>query len=439
MRDMTLNETLKRIMEKNSWNEQETKEAFAEFVKEQFPEVWAAAQQNLANLDPEDYDFFSSSWEITTSRRKGGSGGKGDVWVGMLIGYDGERDTMQRQRETAVQAAEGNLSQALRYGIKMNDRQIGIGRVFYSEGSWKIANADDQTIFSEKGKEDSKPRWAIPLFSGAHISLLKDDKKSPKMAYMPKRTWFFVGNKQSDFFTDGPMFNILPLECSFGAADVELKLWTPITFKAQLEEAWSGDGHVLKALDIDPAYGLDWIPEEQLAVATKMFAPDQYLAQTTPVVDLNEAFEYHMTNRKILKSGKDFGPIFVISGVVDYIDHDGKENEYSDGGFKHSLTLTSQSLRREDPNAQMWIDVSRTLVSNHSAFKVKKADGWHDYAKGSRVWAVVRTRTWESTSGDINLNMDAKGVWAMPLRSIVAPKVDDSVSDLGHLDSPEGY
>ena len=69
-------------MEKNSWNEQETKEAFAEFVKEQFPEVWAAAQQNLANLDPEDYDFFSSSWEITTSRRKGGSGGKGDVWVG---------------------------------------------------------------------------------------------------------------------------------------------------------------------------------------------------------------------------------------------------------------------------------------------------------------------------------------------------------------------
>ena len=425
-------------MEKNSWNEEETKAAFAEFVKESFPEVWGASGQSLDKLDTEDYDFFSSSWEITTNRRKGGSGGKGDEWVGMLVGYDGERDTMRKQRETAVSAAEGNFSQGLRYGIKMGDRQIGIGRVYLESGKWKVANADDAIIHAEDAKGDLKPRWAIPLFNGTYICLLKDDKKSPKMAYMPKRTWFFIGNKKADFFIDGPGLEILPLECSFGAADVDLKILRPITFKAELEEAWNGDGMILKALDIAPEYGLDWVPEEMLATATRMFSPDQYLAQAAPVVDLSEAMEYHMKHRKMLNSGRDFGPVFAVSGVVDYVDHDGKANEYTDGGFKHSLTLTSQSLRREDPNAQMWIDVSRTLVADHEAFKVKKADGWHDYAKGSRVWVVVRSRTWESTTGDINLNMDAKGVYAMPLRSIVAPKVSEETSDLGHLDS-EGY
>ena len=436
--NMVLNETLKRQMEKNSWNEDETEKAFADFVKESFPEVWGAAGQNLANLDPEDYDFFSSSWEITTNRRKG-SGGKGEVWVGMLVGYDGERDTMQRQRDTAVSAAEANISQALRYGIKIKDRQIGIGRAFLDSGKWKVANGDDTIIHSEDVKGDAKPRWAIPLFNGTHICLLKDDKKSPKMAYMPKRTWFFIGNKQSEFFKEGPIAEILPLECSFGAADVDLKILRPISFKAEMEEAWTGDGYVLKALDIEPTYGLEWVPEEMRATATKMFSPDQYLATTAPVVDLNDAMDFHMKGRKMLQSGKDFGPLFVVSGVVDYVDHDGKAHEWTDGGFKHSLTLTSQSLRREDPNAQMWIDVSRTLVADHEAFKVKKADGWHEYAKGSRVWVVVRSRTWESTTGDINLNMDAKGVYAMPLRSIVAPKVDDNISDLGHLDQPGGY
>ena len=98
------------------------------------------------------------------------------------------------------------------------------------------------------------------------------------------------------------------------------------------------------------------------------------------------------------------------------------------------MTLTSQSLRRDDPNAQMWIDVSRQLVSKHNAFKVKKADGWKPYTKGSRVWVVVRTRTWTSDNGDVNLNLDAKGVYAMPLRSIVAPDVSPASSDLSNLD-----
>ena len=174
VKNMVLNETLKRQMEKNSWNEEETEKAFADFVKESFPEVWNAANQKLANLDPEDYDFFSSSWEITTNRRKG-SGGKGDVWVGMLVGYDGERDTMQRQRDTAVSAAEANISQALRYGIKIKDRQIGL----------------TERIFAFSKTTRNRQKW-LTCLSALGSSLGTSKANSSKTAPLPKSSRWSV-------------------------------------------------------------------------------------------------------------------------------------------------------------------------------------------------------------------------------------------------------
>jgi len=427
-----MNEALTRMKNKNGLNDEEVLQQFGAFVAEQFPEIWEAAGKQLSGLEEEDFEFFSASWEVTATRR-GGSGGKGDEWVGMLIGFDGERDTMERQRTTAKEAAEVNLNQTLRYGIKINDRLINIGRVYEADGKWRVVDENDTPLHTEDKKPED-PRWLISLNNGLFICLLKDDKK-PKAAFMPKRTWLFVGNKKDSFMNEGPIPDILPLECSFGAADVDLELLRPITFKAEMESAWNDPNKkVLKALDISPDYGLDWVGEEALPTATKMFSPDQFMAQFVPVVDLKDVKDYHLANRVMLQSGRDSGPIFAVSGVVDYIDHDGKENQYTDGGYKHALTLTSQSLRRDDPNASQWIDVSRLLVNKHKAFKVKKADGWNDYTKGSRVWCIVRTRSWESNTGDLNINMDAKSVYAMPLRSIVAPKVDDSVNDLSHLD-----
>lgn len=430
-----VNDTLKRIADKNGWSDKEVSEHFGSFVAESFPEVWAASGNTLLGLSEDDFDFFSSSWEVTTERRTGGGGGKGDEWVGMVIGYDRTMDTMGRQREAAVSAAEFNMGNALRDGCMAGNRAVKIGRVSFSEGKWRVHNAADAVVFTEDGKEGELPRWCIPIHSGnTHIAMLKDDGKSPKIASLPKRTWFFVGNRKDAFLKEGPQ-PMMEIECSFEAAEEDLNLFQPILFRAEAEAAWNNpDKTILKATSISPNYGLDWVPEEALPAATAMFSPDQFMAQFGSFVDLGEAFDYHMENRTMLQSGKDFGPVFVVSGVVDYIDHDGKEHQWTEGGFKHSMTLTSQSLRRDDPNAQMWIDVSRQLVSKHNAFKVKKADGWKPYTKGSRVWVVVRTRTWTSDNGDVNLNLDAKGVYAMPLRSIVAPDVSPASSDLSNLD-----
>jgi hypothetical protein len=435
-----LNEALKRVMESKNLSEEEVTTAFAEFVKENYPEIWTQAGQNIGNLDEEDLDFFSSAFEVNSVRRKG-SGGKGDTWVGMIVAYDGTRDMMQRQRDTAIDAAEINLGQALRYGIRQGEKSIGIGRVVKQDGEWVVKSADDSLLYKESASDDKMPLWVIAINNGAsHICLLKDDGRSPKRAFMKKRKWLFIGNTQDKFLSEGAL-PPMTLECSFGASEVELQMLRPITFKAEMEKAWKPAGsdepdeNQLVALDIDPDYGLGWVDDEILPKVTQLFAPDQFIANFMPTVDLANVFDYHMENRKVLSSGKDFGPLFAISGTVDYIDHAGKENLYTEGGFKHSITLTSNSLRREDANANLWIDVSRYLVEKQHAFQVKKADGWKDYASGSRLWVIVRSRTWNGTDGSVNLNLDAKGVYAMPLRSIVAKVAPANANDISHTDA----
>jgi len=432
-----MNEALTRISKQKGWTDEETLEAFSEFVKENYPEIWTQAGTVLANLEEDDMDFFSSAFEVNSVRRKG-SGGKGETWVGMIVAYDGTRDMMERQRDTAIEAAEINLGQALRYGIKQSDRSIGLGRVVKENSEWVVKSADDSLLYKESATDDKVPLWVIAINNGAsHICLLKADNRSPKRAFMVKRTWLFIGNTQEKFLSEGAL-PPMKLECSFGAAEVELEMLRPISFKAEMETAWKPTGsdepdeNQLTALDIDATYGLDWVEESLRQKVTSLFAPDQFLANFMPSVDLADVFDYHMAERKMLSSGKDFGPLFAISGTVDYIDHAGKENLYTEGGFKHSITLTSNSLRREDANASLWVDVSRHLVEKQHAFQVKKADGWRDYAGGSRLWVVVRSRTWQGTDGSVNLNMDAKSVYAMPLRSIVAKEAPDDANDISH-------
>jgi hypothetical protein len=434
-----MNEALKRISESKNWNEEETLEAFGNFIEENYPELWTQANKQITNLNEEDYDFFSSAFEVKQVRRSGG--GKGDTWVGMLVGYDGLRDMMQRQRDTAIESAEINLSQALRYGIKINENNIGIGRVVKVDGEWVVKGADDNILYKETVVEGKDPMWVISINSGAnHICLLKPDNRTPKRAFMQKRKWIFVGNTQDKLLSEGALPPMV-LECSFGAAEVELHLLRPITFKAELETAWKPQGSTepdvqqLTALDIEADYGLSWVDDEILPKVTQLFSPDQYLANFMPCVDLAEVFDYHMDNRTVLSSGKDYGPVFAISGTVDYIDYSGKENLYTDGGFKHSITLTSNSLRREDPKANLWIDVSRYLIEKQNALRVKKADEWKEYASGSRLWVVVRSRSWISTDGSSNLNLDALSVYAMPLRSIVAKESSDNANDISHTDN----
>ncbi len=423
-----MDETLNRIKMKNGWTDEETLANFATFVSESFPEVWASAGGKVDGLDDEDRDFFAQSWEVRTARGGGGNAGKGDTWVGMFVGYLGSRDTMERQRNTAMDSAVAALQQTLRYGIKMGERHIRVARAYEKDGMWFAEDAEGKSIYSEKSEE--RPLWVIPAGS-ANICLLNDKGGKPKRAFMPKKTWLFVGNHKDKFLSEGPLPPRV-LECNFDAADVHINLNSPVSFKAEEEPAWNNPEElILKANNIAPNYDLDWVPEDQISKAMQVFQPDQYLAQFLPVVDLARAFDYHLENATLLPSGRSIGPTFAITGIVDYMDHDGKEQMYAEGGRRHSLTLTSNSLRNEDPDGAMWLDVSAHLKNAHNAFKVNKGDRWLDYAKGSRVWCVVKSRVWGDN--DDRLSLDALNVYALPLRSIAVEPVDESSSDLGHL------
>jgi hypothetical protein len=439
---MISNESLNRLSEQKGWSKEDTEEKLAKFIAESFPEVWSQNGQKIDGLDPDDLDFFISSFDVHMNRRTSSGGGKGDEYVGMIVAYNGRRDTMERQRNLAIESAEGNLPQTLRYGIQYNGNSVPIGRAFKRDsGDWVLMDADDKQVHSEKS--DTPPRWCIPINNGQmYIGMIsqKDGRRYPKPAFMAKREWLFIGNKKDLFLQEGALPPKI-LECSFESADVDLLMHQPIRFKAEEADGWPiKENKILRTGNIAASYDLEWVPDDQMDVALQLFKPDQFLAQFMDVVDLNDLMDHHNSKATMTPNGREVGPTFAITGTIDYIDHDGKEAPaFIEGGFKHSLTLTSNSLRRDNPDANVWVELNRYLVETHHAFKVRKGEGWKPYARGSRVWIVVSSRTWENNDGDMNLSLDGKSVYAMPLRSIVAQEPSEADNDLTGLDDFGGY
>ncbi|NDB94477.1 MAG: hypothetical protein EB165_07565, partial [Euryarchaeota archaeon] len=104
---MTSNEQqIDRIMNATGWSNEEFTQKFSEFIAEMYPELWEAAGKSTAGLDEEDFDTFMAAFEVTTIRRGGGgNAGKGPDWVGMIVGYLGTRDLMEKQRTAVIEAS----------------------------------------------------------------------------------------------------------------------------------------------------------------------------------------------------------------------------------------------------------------------------------------------------------------------------------------------
>ena len=406
---------------------------FKEFVANSYPDAWKDAKKKLSGLDSDDLDFFAEAFRVKRVRRRS-SAGKGDSWVGMIVGHVSLRDLMSKQRDLAIEQAEIDLNNVLRHGIRPynNDNTVSIGRAHYAEGAWKVSNANDQVIHTENGEDSDIPAWAIAVPNKSYYIALMG-AKGPKRATSLKREWLFVGNTEEKFLAEGPL-PPMRLECSFDAADAHLQMNKPISFKAELGESYfNPDEAILKANNIEPSYGFDWVPENQRDTAESMFSPDQYLSQFMGYVsDLSRVMDYYDDNKEYSeKTGRTYGPLFCIRGVVDYIDHEGEANRYSDGGYRHSLTLSSAALRRDGEN-NLWINVSRYLVNEHHAFQGLDGDTWRDFTGGTQVFITVRSSTWESDMGETRLNLDALNVWPVPRRILWGQDADDD--DLSGLE-----
>ena len=135
-----------------------------------YPDAWKDAKGKLANLDDEDLEFFLESYRVNKIRARGASSGKGEDWVGMIVGHVSLRDLMSKQRDLATEQAEIDLNNVLSHGIRPynNDNTVGVGRVHYTDGSWKVSNAAEQVILRRttraKGTKESifpKARVAV--------------------------------------------------------------------------------------------------------------------------------------------------------------------------------------------------------------------------------------------------------------------------------------
>ena len=115
---------------------------FKEFVANSYPDAWKDAKKKLSGLDSDDLDFFAEAFRVKRVRRRS-SAGKGDSWVGMIVGHVSLRDLMSKQRDLAIEQAEIDLNNVLRHGIRPynNDNTVSIGRAHYAEGAGRVSNA----------------------------------------------------------------------------------------------------------------------------------------------------------------------------------------------------------------------------------------------------------------------------------------------------------
>jgi hypothetical protein len=179
---------------------------------------------------------------------------------------------------------------------------------------------------------------------------------------------------------------------------------------------------------------LDWADEEHRDALKSLFNPQLYLSKFVPhVADLTEVFDYHEEHSWQSSYGNQVGPTFSIKGTVEYIDYVGRELDWVEGGTQYSLRISSNSLKREDANGAIYVNVTKHLDDFHNAFQVEKGGEWLPYTTGTQVIIVGKSRTYQKDNGDINLSMDAYNIYAIPSRAFIGETPDEDDSDMGTL------
>lgn len=431
-----LNELLKPIAEKQGVALKEAKSELMEWWKASFPDAYEEVDGKLEDADEDYIEWIVDAWDTRISRASFSGGGKGEEYVGMFVAYVSRRDSREEQTKLAQSSAAMDLQHTLANGIKpyknRQDITVPVCRAFYQDGSWKAVNSQDQVIHTQEGEEVSPPDWAIPVPGKKFYVCMITQKGVPMDKESFERTWLFVGNTPDKLLSEGPLEMPLSLKCRWDAGSSILRLNVPVRFKAEMWERDDRKG--LSTGDISPDYTLDWADEEHRDALKSLFNPQLYLSKFVPhVADLTEVFDYHEEHSWQSSYGNQVGPTFSIKGTVEYIDYVGRELDWVEGGTQYSLRISSNSLKREDANGAIYVNVTKHLDDFHNAFQVEKGGEWLPYTTGTQVIIVGKSRTYQKDNGDINLSMDAYNIYAIPSRAFIGETPDEDDSDMGTL------
>jgi len=410
--------------------------SFGAWMNETFTDMWELAGNSAQGLDADDFNDFADMYVCANRPSGGGGGGSGEEWVGMFIGFDRRFDLMKRKRESAIDFATSDLTGAIKNGFNYNGNKVGIGRAYTSEGVWRAEHGSG--TFVSKDTSDSSPDWVIPLNEKLSICMLKGDN-TPQRATAMKSLWAFHGNAKDKFLDEGPI--MITVEGAFEGATHDWNLWQPISIKGKFDaEGYNGAGPTLSVSNTKSTYGLDWVPEgKKRDTCVGLFNPEQYLTTTGDcAVNLKDLLSHHLDNRRESYTDRNGiqrydGPMVCIVGGVMDINHEGRESQWDTTGRDYWLSISTQVLRREDPNARIGIGVAGQVKEAHNALSVLKGGEWLPYAKGSRVWVVGRTESYTNQDGDEVVKVQAHGIYAVPHKSIPARKPSESSNDLGNL------
>lgn len=412
---------------------EEAEASFGAWMSEIFPEMWTEAGENSDGLTDEDYNHYTDQFVSASAPRGSGGGGSGDEWVGMVVGFNRRQDLMTKKRNMAIDVATADLGSAIRHGFTYNGKNTGIGRAHTFENVWRIEHKGGMFVSNESA--DTMPNWVISINEKVSIAMMKADN-TPQSATALKSMWTFHGNLKDKLLEEGPM--TVKLEGSWDAAEMDWKLFTPITLKGKFDpNGWNDTGPTLTVGNTNVTYGLDWVPESKAEAVTAFFDPTQYLT-TMAMCPLSDLLTLHFDERQetwVDKNGKQRydGPLVCVVGNVQNINHEGREKKWDPTGRDYWLSVSNQSLRRENPNAAVGVAVSGPLHDDHHGMDVLLRGEWLPYTNGSRIYIVGRTDSYPNQEGEEVVKMEAQGIYAVPKKSIPAKRPSEESNDLGNL------
>jgi len=413
---------------------EEAEASFGAWMAEIFPEMWDDAGQKADGLIDDDYNHYADQFvSASAPRGGGGGGGSGEEWVGMVVGFTKRLDLMTRKREMAIDVATADIGTAIKNGFTYNGKHTGIGRAHTQNDVWRVEHSDGLYVSNEAA--DTSPNWVIPINEKLSIAMLKPDK-TPQMAYSLKSMWIFHGNLKDKLLDEGPM--TILLEGAWDAAEMNWKMFTPITLKGKFDpDGWNDSGPTLTVGNTNVTYGLVWVSDNHKEAVEKFFDPTQYLT-TMAMCPLSDLLSHHFDGRKESYTDRNGnqrydGPITCVVGNVQNINHEGREKQWDPTGRDYWLSISNQSLRRENPNAAIGIGVSGPLHDDHNGMNVLLRGEWLPFTNGSRIYVVGRTDSYTNQEGDDIVKIEAQGIYAVPKKSIPAKRPSEESNDLGNL------
>ena len=387
--------------------------------------TYLKSELGVDNPEDEEDDFMIDAAETFGVERRVMSGGNNNAveLVGYFIGVDPKvRDSQERKRGPAVQAALNDLDGAIADGL--------VARAYTESGVWMLEGVNGPKATEESS--DSKP-WFLFEEHGLSIAILQNNSEwsrygEPITPYRHQRTYYYLGNDKDNYLNEQRVLRISVTSKNPDEWFIP-QLFQEGTLKVRPQSAnvkpeWA-DSYTAFPLPASFTYGNGFVDEE----IRDVIRPDRLVPGLNSYIkDLSSLAEVFETRQEIVPGYNPVGPLVFVRGKVSDMRKEARETEWDPIGHDYSMSLSSFDLMRTFNGSRrqnLPCYIHGVLGDDGHPFDYATDEGWKPYAVKSTVIVFGRLSVRVTDDGP-EPAIKTFGVYAVPRLAIPAGEGGDT-------------